>query len=188
MAAILVVFGVIFVAEFGDKSQLMVLAFAARYSAGIVLAGISIAAAAVFAIAVGVGSLLGVALPDGPIAIAAGVLFLVFAVWTLGGHGDAEAERAPRTRSALAAVALSFFLAELGDKTMIATLALAAREDPLWTWLGATLGLIAADVGAIVAGRILGVRLPERLLRRLAAAAFLVFGIVLLIDGIRRVT
>lgn len=188
MTAILVAFGVIFVAEFGDKSQLMALAFAARYSAAVVLAGVSIAAAAVFAIAVGVGSLLGVALPDGPIAIAAGVLFLAFGVLTLRDHADADAERTPRTRSALAMVALTFFLAELGDKTMIATLALAARADPLWTWLGATLGMVAADVGAIVVGRMAGARLPERLLRRLAAAAFLVFGIVLLIDGIRRVT
>ncbi|MDQ1372785.1 MAG: Ca2+/H+ antiporter, family, partial [Actinomycetota bacterium] len=100
--------------------------------------------------------------------------------------GDAAAARADRsTRSAVFAAATAFFLAELGDKTMLATITLATKEGLLGTWLGSTLGMVAADALAIIVGNALGARLPERAIKFGAAAAFVVFGVILLIQGLR---
>ena len=188
MGAFLLSFGIIFVAELGDKSQLMAMAFATRYRPGQVLVGITVATAVVHAGSVVVGAAFAAALPTRAIGIAAGLAFLGFAVWTLRGDelSDEEAARSSRTaRSALLAVAVAFFLAELGDKTMIATITLATTEGALGTWLGSTLGMVAADALAIAVGRVLGARLPERLVSRLAAASFVVFGVLLLVDAVR---
>jgi putative Ca2+/H+ antiporter (TMEM165/GDT1 family) len=186
--ALLLSFGVIFVAELGDKSQLMALAFSARFKAWPVLLGITIATAVVHAVSVGVGVVLGASLPTRPITIVAGVAFLGFAAWTLRGDEltEDEAARADRsTRSAVVAASVAFFLAELGDKTMLATITLATTEGALGTWAGSTLGMVAADALAIVAGQQLGSRLPERAIRIGATATFVVFGLLLLADGIR---
>ncbi|MFM8528307.1 MAG: TMEM165/GDT1 family protein, partial [Ilumatobacteraceae bacterium] len=148
MSAFLLSFGVIFVAELGDKSQLMAMAFAARYKAWPVLIGISIATAFTHAISVGIGAVVGAQLPTDTIAIIAGAAFLVFAAWTLRGDrlDDDEVEAADRkSRNAIVAASVAFFLAELGDKTMLATITLATKEGVVGTWLGSTLGMVAAD-------------------------------------------
>lgn len=188
MQALLVSFGVIFMAELGDKSQLMALAFAARYRATPVLIGITIATAVVHALSVGVGAVLGASIPTRPITIVAGLAFFAFAAWTLRGDtlDDDEAAKATRSvRSAVIAASVAFFLAELGDKTMLATITLATTEGAVGTWAGSTLGMVAADALAIVAGKQLGDRLPERAIRIGAAVTFVVFGLVLLIGGLR---
>jgi putative Ca2+/H+ antiporter (TMEM165/GDT1 family) len=187
--ALLLSFGIIFVAELGDKSQLMALAFAARYKALPILIGITAATAVVHLLSVVVGASLGLALPTGPLSIVAGLAFLGFAAWTIRGDelADDEAAKAARTaRSAIAAAAGAFFLAELGDKTMLATITLATSEGLIGTWLGSTLGMVAADALAILVGQQLGRRLPERTIRYGAAASFIVFGLLLLVEGIRR--
>ena len=76
---------------------------------------------------------------------------------------------------------ITLFLAELGDKTQLATLALASTNGAVGTWAGATAGQVAADALAVVAGARLGARLPERTLRLISAAAFVIFGVLLLI-------
>ena len=76
-----------------------------------------------------------------------------------------------------------FFLAELGDKTMFATITLATREGLLGTWIGSTVGMVAADALAIALGRALGTRLPERAVRIGASVAFFVFAAVLLFEA-----
>ncbi len=81
-------------------------------------------------------------------------------------------------------VALVFFLAELGDKTMFATVTLAADNDAVGTWIGSTLGMVAADALAIVVGRQLGARLPERIVKVGATLAFVVFGVYLIVTGL----
>jgi putative Ca2+/H+ antiporter (TMEM165/GDT1 family) len=99
---------------------------------------------------------------------------------------DDEAARAGRrTRSPFVAAAGAFFLAELGDKTMLATITLATREGLVGTWAGSTLGMVAADALAIGIGAQLGKRLPERAIRIGAAVLFVVFGVVLLVEGLR---
>jgi putative Ca2+/H+ antiporter (TMEM165/GDT1 family) len=186
--ALLISFGIIFIAELGDKSQLMALAFAARYRALPILVGISIATAVVHAFSVGLGAAVGVALPTKAIALVAGLAFFAFAAWTLRGDSlssDEAAKANTSTRSAVLAASTAFFLAELGDKTMLATITLATKEGLWGTWLGSTLGMVAADALAIVVGQQLGARLPERAIKIGAAVAFLVFGVVLVIQGLR---
>jgi putative Ca2+/H+ antiporter (TMEM165/GDT1 family) len=180
-------FAVIFVAELGDKSQLMALAFATRYRAIDVLVGISLATLLVHLGSVALGATIAAALPTQAIAIVGGLAFFVFAAWTLRGDtlGEEEAGRAERpTRSVILAVGTAFFLAELGDKTMLATITLATREDAIGTWLGSTAGMIAADAIAIGVGRWLGTRLPERTIRYVAAALFVLFGVLLIAEGL----
>jgi Ca2+/H+ antiporter, TMEM165/GDT1 family len=182
-------FAVIFVAELGDKSQLMAMAFATRYRAVPVLVGITVATAVVHALSVGIGYGLGAALPTGWISLAAGLSFLGFAAWTVRGDSLSERERARAARTgrgAVAAVTVAFFLAELGDKTMLATVTLATQHGWFGTWLGSTVGMVAADALAIGVGRLLGRRLPERVVSYGAAALFVLFGIWLIVDAIRQ--
>ncbi len=187
-SSFLVSFGIIFVAELGDKSQLMAMAFAARYRALVILAAITAATAVVHLVSVVIGAALGVAIPTRLISVSAGVAFLGFAVWTWRGDSldDDDEARASRTdRSVFWTVAGAFFLAELGDKTMLASMTLAARNGILGTWVGATAGMVAADAIAVLVGATLGRRLPARAIRLLAAGLFLVFGVLLVVEGLR---
>ncbi|HEX2894438.1 MAG TPA: TMEM165/GDT1 family protein [Marmoricola sp.] len=188
MYAFLLSTTVIFVAELGDKSQLMALTFAARYRARDVLLGITVATAVVHLVSVGIGAFIGNQFADsqGVISVVAGVAFLAFAAWTLRGDSlsDDEADKARNSSgAALVAVGVAFFLAELGDKTMLATITLATKEGWLGTWIGSTLGMVLADALAIGVGALLGKHLPERAIKYGAAAAFLVFGLLLIANG-----
>ena len=188
MNAFLVSFGIIFVAELGDKSQLMAMTFAARYKATTILIAITLATGLVHLVSVVVGAAVGVALPTKAISVVAGVAFLGFAAWTIRGDKldeDDEAAAARSARSVLWTVGLAFFLAELGDKTMLATITLATTNGLLGTWVGSTLGMVAADALAIVVGQQLGARLPERVVKIGAAATFVVFGLILMVEGLR---
>jgi putative Ca2+/H+ antiporter (TMEM165/GDT1 family) len=186
LTATLVSFGVIFVAELGDKSQLMALTFATRYKAVPVIIGITLATALVHAVSVVVGAALGATIPTRPITLIAGMAFVAFGLWTLRGDelSEAEEQRAARpARHVVATVGAVFFLAELGDKTMLATITLATREGLFGTWLGSTVGMVVADAMAIGVGRLLGARLPERTIKIAASVSFFAFGAVLLYDA-----
>jgi len=188
LTAILVSFGVIFVAELGDKSQLMALTFATRFRAVPVLIGITIATALVHAVSVLVGGLLGATLPTRAITLVAGLAFVAFGFWTLRGDrltDDDERRAAQPARHVVLTVGFVFFLAELGDKTMLATITLATREGLFGTWLGSTVGMVVADAQAIGVGRLLGTRLPERTIRIGAAISFFVFAALLLVEAAR---
>lgn len=179
--------GVIFAAELGDKSQLMALAFAARYRSWPVLAGITVATGVVHAGSVVLGAAVATNLPTATINVVAGAAFLGFALWTLRGDElTASEERQARGggRSAFVAAGVAFFLAELGDKTMLATVTLATRYDVWGTWIGSTVGMVAADALAIVVGANLGSRLPERTVRFVAAGLFVIFGGLLIFEGL----
>jgi Ca2+/H+ antiporter, TMEM165/GDT1 family len=181
-------FGIIFVAELGDKSQLMAMTFAARYRAITILIAITAATALVHLFSVLLGAAVGVALPTKAISVVAGLAFLVFAAWTLRGDkldDDESARAAQSTKSVFFTVALAFFLAELGDKTMLATITLATDNGLVGTWIGSTLGMVAADALAIVVGQQLGARLPERAVKIGAAITFVVFGLLLIAEGLR---
>ena len=186
--AVLLSFGVIFLAELGDKSQLMALAFAARYPAIPVLIAIAIATALVHLGSVVLGATVALVLPTRAVSIVAGLAFLVFAAWTLRGDrlDVRDEERLGRSaRSVILTVGSAFFLAELGDKTMLATVTLATHEDVFGTWLGSTAGMVVADAIAIGIGRLLGSRLPDRAIRSGAAVAFVVFGLILIMQGVQ---
>ncbi|MGH9191114.1 MAG: TMEM165/GDT1 family protein, partial [Acidimicrobiales bacterium] len=151
MQSLLASLGLVFVAELGDKTQLVALGFGARHRLGPVLVGMAIAYAVSNLLSVLVGGLLGVALPLRGIGLAGGLLFLGFAVWTLRGPDGGASDEAPGDgagrvaidhRSIVLSVASAMFLAELGDKTMLATATLAAQGSPIHTWVGATVGII----------------------------------------------
>ncbi|GAB76753.1 Putative Ca2+/H+ antiporter, TMEM165/GDT1 family [Austwickia chelonae] len=189
MYAFLLSTAVIFAAELGDKSQLMAMTFAARYRPRDVLIGITAATALVHLASVGLGRVVGNAFADRQwiVSVVAGLSFLAFAAWTLRGDEltDAEADKARHsTGAAIVAVGVAFFLAELGDKTMLATIALATKEDWFGTWVGSTLGMVAADALAIVVGAVLGRKLPEKVIKIGAAAAFAIFGLLLIAEGL----
>lgn len=193
MDAFLLSTAVIFVAELGDKSQLMAMTFAARYRARDVLIGITAATAIVHLASVGIGFWIGDAFAAQQhwISVAAGVAFLGFAAWTLRGDELSEDEAAKARTSqgaAILAVAVAFFLAELGDKTMLATITLATREGWFGTWVGSTLGMVAADALAIGVGALLGKKLPENVIKWGAAGLFALFGLLLVADGFRSMT
>ncbi len=182
LAATMISLGVVFVAELGDKSQLITMTYALRHRWWVVLTGVGIAAFLVHGVSVTIGHFLGMALPERPIAFAAAIAFLAFAVWTWreGGDSDEETKTVAEPRFILFAVISSFVLAELGDKTMLATVALASDNHWAGVWLGATIGMILADGVAILAGRLLHRRLPERFLHVMASVLFLLFGLWML--------
>ena len=190
LAAAALAFGAIFVAEFGDKSQLLILAFATRYPARPVIVGLVIAATVIQGLSVAVGAAVGAALPSTAVAIVGGIAFLAVAAWTLRGEEEDGSEAmavGPRRRAGLGlvlAVAVTFILGELGDKTMLATFALAASQGPIPTWIGSTAGEVAANLLAVAAGRQVGHRLSPRLVRLGSAALFALGGIVLLLSGV----
>ncbi|MGV0687295.1 TMEM165/GDT1 family protein [Mycolicibacterium thermoresistibile] len=186
LTATLISLGVVFVAELGDKSQLITMTYALRHRWWVVLSGVGIAALLVHGISVAVGHFLGMTLPERPIAFAAAVAFLLFAAWTWWDGRDPGGDGVPsvaQTRHVLFAVVSSFVLAELGDKTMLATVALASEHAWAGVWIGATAGMVLADGVAIAVGAVLNRRLPIRSLHRLAGLLFLVVGLWLLFDA-----
>jgi putative Ca2+/H+ antiporter (TMEM165/GDT1 family) len=178
-------FGVILLAELGDKSQLITIALTARYRPVVVLLGIATAAALINGLAVVIGVAFAAMLPLHFLQAIGGVLFLVFAAMTLWRtEGDDEELRAPiSTRWAVLAVAAAFFVAELGDKTQLATIALAATNNALMVWLGATVAEIAVNAATIGVASFVGARLKARTLRLIGAFGFLVFGVLLLLEA-----
>ena len=186
LAALVLSFAVIFVAELGDKSQLMAMTFALRYRWWVVVGGITVATTGVHLISVAVGHYLGAALPTHLLGIIAGVAFVFFGLWTLRGDSLSEDEATKAQRSTAPAfftVTSAFLLAELGDKTMLATITLAADNDWVGVWIGSTIGMVAADALAIIVGAIAGKHLPERAIQLGAAALFVVFGLSMLAEG-----
>ena len=188
MDAFLISFGIIFVAELGDKSQLMAMTFATRHKVRDVLIGITVATAIVHLASVAIGAAVGTAFSryQGAISVVAGLAFFAFALWTVRGDEltEDEADKARRsTGAALLAVGVAFFLAELGDKTMLATITLATQEGWFGVWVGSTLGMVAADALAIGVGAVLGRKLPEKPIKYGAAVTFAVFGALLVAQG-----
>lgn len=188
-AATVTAFGVVFVAELGDKTQLLALGYGARHRLRTVALGLLIGYGVASALAAVVGGLLGATLPERPIGLAAGVLFLVFAVLAWRdvaddeGNGDdpATPDRRRAARGVVISIAVAIAVAELGDKTQLATAALAARSNPVATWVGATAGEVAAGVLGAVAGRQLGRRVSARSLQLASAVLFAVFGVALIV-------
>lgn len=189
IATILLSFGVLFLAELGDKSQLMALTFALRYHWWTVLSAITAASVLVNLIAVAVGHFLGAALPTDLIALFAAATLIAVGLWTLrevlAGPGDSGEELpAPtRSRSAFLIVLSAFLLAELGDRTMFATLALATGNNWIAVWIGSVAGMVAAGALAIAIGVTIGKHIPERAIAVCSGLLFLYFGTLTLLEA-----
>lgn len=177
-------FWLIWLAEMGDKTQLVALSLATRYRPATVVLGITLATALIHLFSVFIGDAVGGMLPFFYIKLIAGVSFLGFAAWTLRGDELDEDDAHPPSRfGPLLTTATIFFLAELGDKTQLATIAIATNHDIWPTWLGSTLGMVVADGLAIAVGVMLGKRIPEKAVKYGATVIFVIFGVLTLVDA-----
>jgi putative Ca2+/H+ antiporter (TMEM165/GDT1 family) len=187
VADVLAAFVVVFLAELGDKTQLVALTLAGRYPAVKVLAALGGAILVLQTLSVPAGALVSEAVPDRAIAVGAGLLFLGFAVWTWRSADDEDEVdadvRARTPRAGLMSVAVAFFLAELGDKTMLTTAGLAADRGAVPVWIGSFFAMLAATAMAVVAGQVLTKRVTPETLRRIGAVAFAVVGVLTLVSA-----
>jgi putative Ca2+/H+ antiporter (TMEM165/GDT1 family) len=178
-------FVVVFLAELGDKTQLVALTLAGRYPALKVLAVLGVAILLLQTLSVTAGAIISEAVPERAIAAGAGVLFLGFAVWTWRGADEEVAADADTAGHAgLVGVAVAFFLAELGDKTMLTTAGLAADRGAVPVWIGSVAAMLAATALAVLAGQSLMKRVRPGTLRRAGAVAFAVVGTVTLAGAV----
>jgi putative Ca2+/H+ antiporter (TMEM165/GDT1 family) len=175
--AILSSFALVAAAEMGDKTQLLAFSLASRFRRPwAVMAGILVATIANHGLASSLGVWISGHVPARVMAIVLAVSFVGFGIWTLRPDALEGAERPTRFGPFLT-TALLFFLAEMGDKTQLATVALAARfGNVVLVTMGTTLGMMAADGLAVFLGDRLSSRVQGRWLRIVAASLFFVFG------------
>jgi Ca2+/H+ antiporter, TMEM165/GDT1 family len=185
MEAFLVSTGVVAVAEIGDKTQLLALVLAARYRRPLpIILGILVATLANHALAAWAGGL--VACWIGPAALRwiLGLLFIAMAVWCLIPDKDGGMPERAVGAGAFVATLVAFFLVEIGDKTQLATVALAARfEAVLIVTLGTTLGMMIANVPVVLFGDAIAKRLPLEGIRIVAALIFATLGAIALLGA-----
>jgi len=180
-AALVAAFVTVFVAEFGDKTQLVSLSMACRYPPQQVLAGTMLALALVLGLAVGVGGLIAAHVPDLLIAVVSGIFFLVMGLVTLAGREDVDWKRQPGKAGFYQTVIL-VFLAEMGDKTQMAAILLSASFGrPLEVFAGAMAAMLLNHTLAIFLGRRYFSRINPRLLRQGAAFLFIAIGLATMV-------
>lgn len=186
MLSFLTSFFLIAIAEMGDKTQLVALSFATKYKPSKVLIGIFIGTLVVHLLSVIIGEKVSVYIPIFYLKIMIGLSFVGFGIWTLRGDTCNEKEKKGNKLGVIATVAIAFFLAELGDKTQLATISIAAQYHSfLGVWLGSTFGMVVADAIAIAVGIVAGKKLPEKLIKYISTAIFIIFGGLIIIDAIR---
>ena len=178
---------IVFIAEMGDKTQLVAMAFATRFSPKLVLSAVFIATLLVHLLSVFLGETASTLLPVFWVQLLAGLSFIVFGLWTLRGDEISDEETQKKSRfGPFLTVATTFFLAELGDKTMLATVSVATQYNAFVpVWLGSSLGMVVADGLAILVAGVLGKKLPERANKLGAAVVFFVSGAVTLWTAFR---
>ena len=180
MEAFFVSSGIVTLAEIGDKTQLLALLLAARFRRPWpIIWGILVATVANHAMAGAIGQLVADYLNDTWQHAILAVSFLAVAAWTLIPDKLDEDDAPPVGRyAAFVATVIAFFLAEMGDKTQIATVVLAAQFDAyVWVVLGTTVGMLLANVPVVILGNVAAERLPLTLIRRITALAFLLLGL-----------
>ena len=182
MGDVLTAFVVVFLAELGDKTQLVALTLGGRYPALKVLAVLGVAIAILQTLSVTAGALISEAVPERAIAAGAGLLFLGFAAWTWRTAADPDDEEVAveAGTGGLLGVGVAFFLAELGDKTMLTTASLAADRGAIPVWIGSFAAMLSATALAVLAGQSLMRHVAPRTLSYFGAAAFAIVGVVTL--------
>lgn len=179
---------VVALAEIGDKTQLLAIVLATRFrKPGPVIGGILVATLANHFLAALVGATAAAWLDSPWFKAAVAVGFIVMGLWTLVPDklDDADASAAPARHGAFLTTLIAFFLVEMGDKTQVATIALGARfHDAAMVTLGTTLGMMLANVPAVLLGEGLVRRIPLRLVRVVAAVLFVALGGVLLVHAL----
>jgi len=174
------------VAEIGDKTQLLALLLAARYRRPVpIIAGIALATLLNHALAAWFGAALSDWLAPQVLRWVVVASFVAVAAWTLRPDTLAEEERRPSIRGAFIATLVAFFLAEIGDKTQVATVLLSARYDELGQVIaGTTLGMLLANVPVVVLGARFANRLPLKAARTVAALLFIAMAAWVAVRGL----
>lgn len=184
MESLLVSTGIVALAEMGDKTQLLAFLLAARFKKPVpIILGILFATLLNHGLAGALGSWITSLLSPEVMRWVLGLSFIAMAIWTLipDKIEDEEAQIAGRL-GVFGATLITFFLAEMGDKTQIATVALAANfADVYWVVAGTTLGMMIADVPAIFLGNKFAEKVPMKLVHGIAAAIFAVMGVLTLL-------
>jgi putative Ca2+/H+ antiporter (TMEM165/GDT1 family) len=179
MEALLVSTGVVALAEIGDKTQLLAFILAARFKKPLpIILGILVATLVNHGLAGALGAWITALLSPEVLRWVLGASFIAMAAWTLipDKIEDEETQIASKL-GVFGATLVTFFLAEMGDKTQIATVALAAHyAAPLLVVIGTTLGMLIADVPAVFVGDKLAAKIPMRLVHSIAAAIFALLG------------
>jgi putative Ca2+/H+ antiporter (TMEM165/GDT1 family) len=175
-------FFMITMAELGDKTQLLALGFATKYPVIKVLGAVSLATSILMALAVLLGGAINRIIPEYYLQLFIGIIFIFFGVWTIFGKEKVE-DNAKAGRNPFWIVFSAFFLAELGDKTQLATFALTAEYGkPFQVWFGATLGMIGVNAVAVLFGSWIKRYLTDEHIKWIGAAVFIIFGIWTLVS------
>ena len=186
MEALLVSTGVVALAEIGDKTQLLAFILAARFKKPVpIVLGILAATLVNHGLAGALGAWIMAVVSPGVLRWVLSLSFLAMAVWTLIPDKIEEEEtQVAQHFGVFGATLVTFFLAEMGDKTQIATVAMAAHYGtPLLVIVGTTLGMLIADVPAVFVGDRLAARIPMKLVHSIAAAIFALLGIATLLGA-----
>ena len=186
MESLFVSTGIVALAEIGDKTQLLAFILAARFRKPVpIIAGILAATLINHGLAGALGAWITSTLSPGVLRWILGASFLGMAVWTLIPDKIEEEETQVAQRlGVFGATFVTFFLAEMGDKTQIATIAMAAHyASPLLVVAGTTLGMLIADVPAVFVGEHLSQKIPMKLVHGVAAALFALLGIATLLGA-----
>lgn len=172
----------IFMAEMGDKTQILAMAFATRYKVRKVLLGIFIGSLLNHGVAVALGSYMSKLIPINIIQIVAGTSFIGFALWTLRAEEEDDEEETKSSFGPVLTVAIAFFIGELGDKTQLTAITLSAdAQFPLLILMGTVTGMVITGSLGIFVGSKLGNRIPEFTIKIASAAIFMFFGITKLL-------
>ena len=190
MLLFLKVFFTEFIAEMGDKTQLMLIALTSKYKLRDIISGTAVAILVLNGFAVLAGGLVSEFIPDWLIKTIAALVFLYFATSTVTGDDDDEEEEGGKSKIKFAplAVFFTFFVAELGDKTQLTAITFGANEGmsvAFIVWIGCSLGLFAADILGMLVGYLLKSKTPDGLLNTLAFVIFSVFGVYTLYQGLK---
>ena len=185
MEAFLISAGVVALAEIGDKTQLLALVLAARYRKPMpIVLGILVATLLNHALAGSVGAIVARLVDPQVLRWALGISFIAMAAWMLVPDKYEEQQAKPPRFGVFATTLFAFFLLEMGDKTQIATIALAAKYPHLAAVVaGTTLGMMIANVPAVFLGEVAATKLPLRIVRGVCAAVFAVIGVLVLASG-----
>jgi Ca2+/H+ antiporter, TMEM165/GDT1 family len=184
MESFLVSTGIVALAEMGDKTQLLAFILAARFKKRTpIIAGILVATLINHSLAGALGIWITSVLGPDVLRWVLGLSFIAMAIWTMIPDEIREDEAMTAQRLGIfGATLVTFFLAEMGDKTQIATIALAAHyAAPIWVVLGTTLGMLIADVPAVFVGKKFAKKIPLQLVHAIAAAIFALMGILTLL-------
>lgn len=177
-----------FIAEMGDKTQLMLVALTSKYKLRDIILGTAAAILVLNGMAVLAGGLVGSLIPDWIIKIIAALAFMYFAVTSLKKDDDEEEEaKVGKMKFAPLAVFCTFFVAELGDKTQLTAITFGANEglsSGIIVWLGCSIGLFAADILGMLIGYLLKSKTPDSFLNTLAFIIFAIFGVLTLRQGL----